>query len=68
MPKYEEMNEQTDRGQLLKALGGAALVIVGVTLMLSHPTVRKAASQIRLSSLVSAALPGLERLMRMRTA
>ena len=68
MPNRAETTEQTDTKDTMMALGGAALLIIGVGMMLTHPKIRQYASQVRLSSLLSAALPGIERLMRLRTA
>ena len=44
------------------------LVIVGAAMMLTNPTIRRYASQIRLTSLLSAAIPGIERMMRLLDA
>jgi len=68
MPNRAETTEQTDTKDTMMALGGAALLIIGVGMMMTHPKIRQYASHVRLSSLLSAVLPGIERLMRLRTA
>ena len=64
MQNKREISEPNNTKEMLAALSGAALVVVGAGLLLSHPTIRRYASQVRLSTLLSAALPGIERFMR----
>jgi hypothetical protein len=56
----------TDK-ETLYMLGGVALVIFGVGLVISNPTVRKYLGQIGVGNLASAALPDLERYFRLRS-
>jgi hypothetical protein len=51
----------------LYMLGGVALVIVGAGLVLTNPTVRRYLGQIGLGSFASAAIPDIERYLRLRS-
>ncbi|MGH9704509.1 MAG: hypothetical protein ACRD4K_14125 [Candidatus Acidiferrales bacterium] len=55
----------TDK-ETLYMLGGVALVIFGAGLVLSNPTVRRYLGQMGLGNVASAALPDLERYLRLR--
>jgi hypothetical protein len=50
----------------LLALGGAAMVLVGAGLMLSHPMVKKYVGQLGLNDLAQGAVPDIERYLRLR--
>ena len=52
--------------ETLFMLGGVALVIFGTGLVLSNPSVRRYLGQVGLGNLASAALPDLERYLRLR--
>ena len=61
-----EESSGTDKETLLM-LGGVALVIFGVGLVLSNPAVRRYLGQVGLGNFASAALPDLERYFRLRS-
>jgi hypothetical protein len=61
-----EIEKGTDK-ETLYMLGGVALVIFGVGLVLSNPTVRRYLGQMGLGNFASAALPDLERYFRLRS-
>jgi hypothetical protein len=61
-----EQGSVTELRDLLLALGGAAMVLVGAGLMLSHPLVRRYVSQLGLNGLASGAVPDIERYLKLR--
>jgi len=56
----------TDRDTLYM-LGGVALIVFGAGLILSNPMVRRYLGQMGIGSLAQAALPDLERYMKLRS-
>jgi hypothetical protein len=52
---------------LFFSLGGAALVLFGAGLMMSHPLVRRYLGQLGLNNLAQAAIPDIERYMKLRS-
>jgi len=60
------MNGSTDK-ETLYMLGGVALVVFGVGLILSNPSIRRVLGQTGVGNFVSAALPDLERYFRLRS-
>jgi hypothetical protein len=50
----------------LYMLGGAALILVGTGLILSNPIVRRYLGQLGVGNLVLAALPDVDRYMKLR--
>ena len=48
-------------------LGGVALVVFGAGLILSNPNIRKLLGQAGLGNIASAALPDIERYLRLRS-
>jgi hypothetical protein len=59
-------NDSVELRDLLLALGGAAMVLVGAGLMLSHPVVRRYVGQLKLNDLAQGALPDLDRYLKLR--
>jgi hypothetical protein len=59
-----ESNETRDT---LFLLGGMSLILFGAGLVLTNPAVRKLLGQANLGGLVQAAVPDLERYMKMRS-
>jgi hypothetical protein len=62
-----EQNDSTETRDLLFALGGAALVLFGAGLMMSHPLVRRYVGELGLNNLVSTAVPDVERYLKLRS-
>jgi hypothetical protein len=52
--------------ETLYLLGGAALVLFGTGLILSNPTVRRYLGQLGVGNLVTAALPDIDRYLKLR--
>lgn len=52
--------------ETLYMLGGAALVLFGTGLILSNPTVRRYLGKIGVGSLLTAALPDVDRYLKLR--
>ncbi|HZW79877.1 MAG TPA: hypothetical protein VFF50_05355 [Candidatus Deferrimicrobiaceae bacterium] len=55
----------TDK-ETLYLLSGAALILFGTGLILSNPTVRRYLGQIGVGSLLTAALPDVDRYLKLR--
>ena len=55
----------TDK-ETLYMLGGAALILFGAGLVLSNPTVRRYLGQIGVGSMLTAALPDVDRYLKLR--
>jgi hypothetical protein len=58
--------DSTELRDLLIALGGAAMVLVGAGLMLSHPVVRQYVGKLGLNDMAAGAMPDLERYLKLR--
>jgi hypothetical protein len=56
----------SDRDTLF-LFGGVALVVFGAGLILSNPTARRMLGQVGLGDLTAAALPDVERYMKLRS-
>jgi hypothetical protein len=52
--------------ETLYMLGGAALILFGAGLVLSNPTVRRYLGQIGVGSMLTAALPDVDRYLKLR--
>jgi hypothetical protein len=64
-----ENNNQTDFGtdkDTLFMLGGVACIVFGAGLILSNPTIRRYMGQMGIGSLAQAALPDLDRYLKLR--
>ena len=65
----ENSNNHSDFGSdkdTLFMLGGVAMIVFGAGLILSNPTVRRYMGQLGIANLASAALPDLDRYLRLR--
>jgi hypothetical protein len=67
-----DLTEATTNGigsdkDTLYMLSGVALVVFGVGLILSNPHIRRYMSQIGIGNLAQAAIPDVERYMRLRS-
>jgi hypothetical protein len=63
---YKDGNHGGTDKETLYMLGGAALILFGTGLILSNPTVRRYLGQLGVGSLLTAALPDLDRYLRLR--
>jgi hypothetical protein len=59
-------DDVTELRDMLFAVGGAALVVLGAGLIISHPLVRRYVGQMGLNNMVQGALPDFERYMKLR--
>ena len=59
-------SDTTELRDLLLALGGAAMVLIGAGLMLSHPLVKRYVGQLGLNDLAQGAVPDIERYLKLR--
>jgi hypothetical protein len=66
MDRLEENNGQSDKDTFY-ILGGAALVLLGAGLLLSNQTVRKLLGQVGVGDLLGAAVPDVERYLKLRS-
>jgi hypothetical protein len=62
----EDSNETNETKDTMFLLGGAALVLFGAGLILSTPMVKRAMGGLKVGNLIGAALPDLERYMKLR--
>ncbi len=62
----ETANHSGNDKETLYMLGGAALMLFGAGLILSNPLVRKYLSQMGIGSLAQAALPDIDRYLKLR--
>ena len=62
-----ENNDSYDAKGTLFLFGGLALLVVGAGLIVSHPAVRKLVGQANVGDLVQAAVPDLERYLKLRS-
>ena len=66
MELYKDGNHVGTDQETLYMLGGAALILFGTGLILSNPTVRRYLGQLGVGSLLTAALPDLDRYLKLR--
>ena len=59
--------DANDLRDLLLAVGGLALIVVGAGLVVSHPIVRRYVGQMGLNDMAQGALPDIERYMKLRS-
>lgn len=59
--------EPYDGKNALYLFGGLALVVLGTGLIISHPTVQKYIGQLGVNDLVQAAIPDVERYLKLRS-
>jgi hypothetical protein len=59
-------NGTSNEKDTLYMLGGVAMIVFGVGLILSNPYVRRYMSQIGVGNLAQTAMPDLERYLRIR--
>ena len=52
--------------EMLYMIGGVALIVFGAGLVLSNPLVRRYLSQIGVANLAHAAIPDIERFLKLR--
>jgi hypothetical protein len=61
-----DLNDSNDGRDLMFMFGGAALMLLGAGLILSHPQVRRYMGGVNINGLVESALPDFERYMKLR--
>jgi hypothetical protein len=59
--------ESYDGKGALYLFGGLALVVLGTGLIVSHPSIRRYLGQIGVSDLIQAAVPDVERYLKLRS-
>ena len=62
----EDVNGFSADKETLYMLGGVAMVVFGAGLILSNPLVRRYLGQIGIGNLAQAALPDIDRYLRLR--
>ena len=66
MQNHDENNNSGTDKDTLYMLGGAALILFGAGLILSNPMVRRYLGQMGVGNLVGAALPDIDRYLKLR--
>lgn len=66
MEQHLANKENSDSKDMLMALGGVALMVFGAGLILSHPFVRRYLGTSGLGGMAAAAIPDLERYLKLR--
>lgn len=66
MENHEGNNNSGTDKDTLYMLGGAALILFGAGLILSNPMVRRYMGQLGVGNLVGAALPDIDRYLKLR--
>ena len=66
MHTSEHSNENSSDRETLFMLSGIALMIFGAGLVISNPSVQKYLGKVGVGNLAQAALPDIERYMRLR--
>jgi len=66
MENHEDNNNSGTDKDTLYMLGGAALILFGAGLILSNPMVRRYMGQMGVGNLVGAALPDIDRYLKLR--
>ena len=66
MENHEGNNNSGTDKDTLYMLGGAALILFGAGLILSNPLVRRYMGQLGVGNLVGAALPDIDRYLKLR--
>ena len=67
MERHLAKSESSESKDILLAIGGVALVVFGAGLIMTHPFVRKYIGQAGLGGLAAAAIPDLERYMKLKS-
>jgi hypothetical protein len=68
MERVQTMHEDNgSEKDTLYILGGAALVLLGAGLLLSNRTVRRALGQMGIGDVLGAAMPDVERYLKLRS-
>lgn len=63
----ESFQERVHPGETLLMYGGVALVVLGLGMVLSNPQVRKYAGLIGAGGLLKAALPDVQRYLKLKS-
>jgi hypothetical protein len=67
MEQHLAKTESSETKDMLMAIGGVALVVFGAGLIMSHPFVRRYLGNSGLGGLVAAAIPDIERYMKLKS-
>jgi len=59
--------DSSESKDMLMAIGGLALIVFGAGMVLSHPFIRRYLGQAGLGGLAAAAIPDLERYMKLKS-
>ncbi len=67
MERHLTKTESSDSKDMLMAISGVALVVFGAGLIMSHPFVRRYLGSAGLGGLAAAAIPDLERYLKLKS-
>jgi len=62
-----QKSDSSESKDMLMAIGGLALIVFGAGMVLSHPFIRRYIGQAGLGGLAAAAIPDLERYMKLKS-
>jgi hypothetical protein len=65
-PINASFQERTNTTETLLMYGGVALMILGAGMVLTNPTIRKATGLVGAGGLIKAALPDLQRYLKLK--
>jgi hypothetical protein len=67
MERHLAKTESSDSKDMLMAISGVALIVFGAGLIMSHPFVRRYLGQAGLGGLAAAAIPDIERYIKLKS-
>ena len=62
-----ETNDSAETKETLLAVGGIALIIFGAGMVMTHPIVRRYLGQASVGEILEAAIPDVERYLKIRS-
>jgi hypothetical protein len=67
MEHHLAKTEAADSKDVLMAIGGVALIVFGAGLVMNHPFVRRYLGQAGIGGFLAAAIPDIERYIKLRS-
>ncbi len=67
MEQHLAKPDSSESKDILMAIGGVALIVFGAGLIMNHPAVRRYLGQAGIGGMMAAAIPDLERYMKLKS-